>query len=304
MRLLFITFICLSFFASCSTVNSNFNKNSYNYLDGLGVITKKLRNDLRNETQLRIAILPTLNEIGNRTLLGDNVSNVLQTGLFQSNSYTLVERERVDSLLEEYDFSMNGLVDTSSMKEIGKLLAVDTIVVGTIRDETDKFSLYIRVLDIETGKILSMANVLVTKDGNLEKQYLAIIKYSKMMFEGVYSLGINYVFLSKTNQDGYAWDAFSRPDVKLSVYVDDNEIFISNTFSAFPKIEINENIEVVLKENSILKVAFFDEDISGYEYMESITFIPDDIIKLNKEDGSIIKKGSIEELSLSIKKVL
>lgn len=98
-----------------------------------------------------------------RTILEDIVIN---------NGANVVERQSLDKLLLENKFiSMSGLVDSTTAIKIGKFLGANTLIVGTISDlyMADKrvnsygitmrtrnvgCNMRIRVLDVETGKIL------------------------------------------------------------------------------------------------------------------------------------------------------
>jgi hypothetical protein len=97
---------------------------------------------------------------------------LLENVLTNMDGVTIVERQRVDTLLAEAEFGrLSGLVDPEKAIQLGKLIGANLIVIGTIsdlRDETKKFKGYgiatenvtvtsqlrLRVLEIETGKIL------------------------------------------------------------------------------------------------------------------------------------------------------
>ena len=99
-----------------------------------------------------------------RALLEDTLSNI--------EGVTIIERQRVDTLLLESDFGQNsGLVDPEKAIKLCRALGANLFIVGTIvdlSDETKKFEGYgiitenttvtcqmrIRLLEFETGKIL------------------------------------------------------------------------------------------------------------------------------------------------------
>ena len=97
-----------------------------------------------------------------RTLFEDALANL--------DGVSIVERQRVDTLLAESEFGqLSGLVDPEKAVKLGKLLGASQIVIGTIADiseDTKKFKGYgvetentvvtaelrVRVLEIESGK--------------------------------------------------------------------------------------------------------------------------------------------------------
>lgn len=50
--------------------------------------------------------------------------------------YRLVERRQAEQILREHNFSLSGVVDQSQIKEIGRLLGVDALVLGSVTDYT------------------------------------------------------------------------------------------------------------------------------------------------------------------------
>ena len=106
---------------------------------------------------------------------------------------TIVERQRVDSLLVEAEFGrMSGLVDSEKALKLGKMVGAELIVLGTItdlHDEVAKFQGYgiktentdvicqirVRLLEIETGKV------------RFSKMVKGLKKFSKSTFGGTSS---------------------------------------------------------------------------------------------------------------------
>jgi curli biogenesis system outer membrane secretion channel CsgG len=84
----------------------------------------------------RIAILPF--EYGAVTAnvgtmdVGKGIVSMLVTKLVQDGTYSVIERQMLDSLLKEQNFSVSDRADPSTACKIGKLLSVDAIVVGTV----------------------------------------------------------------------------------------------------------------------------------------------------------------------------
>ncbi len=86
----------------------------------------------------RIAILPfeygaVSSHVGTVDV-GKGVTTLLITKLVNDGTYSLVERQVLDSILKEQNLSVSDRADPSTAAKIGKLLSVDAIVVGTVTE--------------------------------------------------------------------------------------------------------------------------------------------------------------------------
>jgi curli biogenesis system outer membrane secretion channel CsgG len=64
--------------------------------------------------------------------VGRGVSDLLVTTLVKEGSYSLIEREALDKILAEQNFSNSDRANPASAARLGKMLGVDAIVVGSI----------------------------------------------------------------------------------------------------------------------------------------------------------------------------
>jgi len=92
-----------------------------------------------------------------------NVQDILYTNLIQ-RGMTVVEREKMEQVLNELGKSFNGMIDSSTAAEIGKMLGVEAIVVGTVADMGNSVDLRARLLDVEKGAAITAAQIDVIKD--------------------------------------------------------------------------------------------------------------------------------------------
>jgi hypothetical protein len=65
--------------------------------------------------------------------------------------------------------ALSDLVDTSKAIEIGKFLAADYIVTGSVIEMTDSVVIFGRIINIETSEIESVAQIIVPKDADVRK---------------------------------------------------------------------------------------------------------------------------------------
>lgn len=64
--------------------------------------------------------------------LARGISELLTNKLVQDGSYSVIERSRIDAVLREQNFGATGRVDASTAAEIGRILGVEYVVLGSV----------------------------------------------------------------------------------------------------------------------------------------------------------------------------
>jgi TolB-like protein len=83
------------------------------------------------------------------------VAGILISQLSQDPRVRLVDRAETQRLLDEQSLGQSGRVDAATAVQIGRLVAARYMITGTFIDLYGEFSLHARVIDVETGEILS-----------------------------------------------------------------------------------------------------------------------------------------------------
>lgn len=114
---------------------------------------------------LRVAVTDFPDLQGVISDLGRYIAERLTTRLSaQVQKFRVIERQRLGQVLGELRFSMSDLVDPDKAKQLGKMLGVEAIVVGTISDLGNTVDIDARIIEIETNNILSGITAAVSKD--------------------------------------------------------------------------------------------------------------------------------------------
>jgi TolB-like protein len=113
---------------------------------------------------LRIAVLDFPDLLNVTSDLGRFVANRLTTRLSQSQKFFVVERQRLSQVLSELRFSMTDLVDPEKAKQLGKMVGVEAVVVGTVSDLGNQVDLDARVIEIETSRTLVSVSATISRD--------------------------------------------------------------------------------------------------------------------------------------------
>lgn len=72
---------------------------------------------------------------------GSQIATMVQSMLMQTGHFSIMEREKINTLLSEQNLGMTGIVDPSTAAEIGAMLGVDAMIFGevtTYKVEPDK----------------------------------------------------------------------------------------------------------------------------------------------------------------------
>ena len=75
--------------------------------------------------------------------------------LFVTSAYTVLERDRMEEILQEQGFQQAGCSSNDCMAEIGKLLNVQQIFAGSVSQFGNLFTVMIRLIDVQSGKIVN-----------------------------------------------------------------------------------------------------------------------------------------------------
>jgi len=92
-------------------------------------------------------------------------TDILRTEVFKLNHFRIVERGVIQQLVKEQELSLSGLVEDSALLEIGRILAVQKLLVCRIDKLADTTAFNIRVIDVETSLLDFTENVFI-KDAN------------------------------------------------------------------------------------------------------------------------------------------
>lgn len=85
--------------------------------------------------------------------IGKGISTLIAGELRRTKGITLLEREKMNKIIEEQKLGLSGLIDESDQIELGKLMSADYIIFGDIIDMADNLLISVRMADVTTGEI-------------------------------------------------------------------------------------------------------------------------------------------------------
>ena len=116
-----------------------------------------------------ISEFENLSAYGQRRL-GKGISDILSTELSKTNSFILLEREKLEAIMKEQTLGQTGFINEQTAPELGKLLGANAIITGSITQFGTRTETYdviltsgkkqiatcavdIRIIDITTGQV-------------------------------------------------------------------------------------------------------------------------------------------------------
>lgn len=166
--LLFAIVLHFLFISNCASQKPmkkqkvNVNQNT---LDGqLQNLTDQIVLSLSQKQKSKIAVIEFSNLQGNVTKFGRYVAEELITRLYLTNQFEVIERQLLNKVLSEHQLNLSGLIDINSAQELGRLLGVDAIASGSVTDLGNSVKINARLISTQTGKIFSVASVMIIKD--------------------------------------------------------------------------------------------------------------------------------------------
>jgi TolB-like protein len=93
------------------------------------------------------------------SLVSTAFQDFLINSLVDQKRFRIVERNRLDAVLEEQKLSLTDLVDKSTALRLGKLVAAKSIVTGSIIETSNGIEVVARMIDTETSEVLATEDV-------------------------------------------------------------------------------------------------------------------------------------------------
>jgi TolB-like protein len=96
-----------------------------------------------------------LNEEARKDDFAKIFTEILTTSFVTSEAFRIIEREQLHKVLKEIELTQSGIIDTSNAKQIGKMVGANAIVIGGVTKIGNDMRLDVRIIDVETGIILT-----------------------------------------------------------------------------------------------------------------------------------------------------
>jgi len=96
-------------------------------------------------------------------LLGYGASELLTTRLSEIGIFNIVERKKIETLIDEISLGMTGLMNEETAAQAGKMVGADIIIIGNVSEMGNFFNLNVRLIEVESSTILVSTLVEIEK---------------------------------------------------------------------------------------------------------------------------------------------
>jgi TolB-like protein len=93
------------------------------------------------------------------------LADLLRTELFNTGCFKVVERQQIRKILEEQKFQLSGVTDADQAAEIGRLLNVKKIMIGTVTLLGGTHIINTRIVDVQSGQV-ELAEAVESRGGD------------------------------------------------------------------------------------------------------------------------------------------
>jgi hypothetical protein len=99
---------------------------------------------------------------GNEQSAGRVTLEELTAALIESGHFTIVERSKLKTIMNELELSLSGLTKETPDKVMGKLIMADLILTGTLADLGGIWDVNLRLVNVRTGQAMSSISMRTT----------------------------------------------------------------------------------------------------------------------------------------------
>jgi len=128
------------------------------YEQQMTAIAQNLSNAAEAAGKKKIAVISFIDLQGRERELGAFLAEELSVDLINmgisKKSFSVVDRQHLQTILEEQQFSASGLMDPATVKKLGQISGADAMIIGNITELQDEYSISIKLIASESAENL------------------------------------------------------------------------------------------------------------------------------------------------------
>jgi len=135
--------------------------------ESLNEISKDISAKLLNKNLRKVVVLYVTDLNKTQTTAGKYIADIVSVNIVNDpGNFRVFDRENLPEIVEAKKLMDEGYIDANSAKELGKILAVDAILIGNYTVFSSTLKLTMKALDVENGFVAaaSMKDLILTTD--------------------------------------------------------------------------------------------------------------------------------------------
>jgi hypothetical protein len=156
------------FLLVCISINffsSAFSQNTFD--SSLNEVSVDIAGKLSQKNKKRIVVLYITDINKTQTVAGKYMADVISVNIVNDlGNFEVFDRETLSGIVEAKKMIAEGYIDANKAKELGRILAVDAIVIGNYTVLTTTLKLTLKALDVNSGFVIAatMKDLPITTD--------------------------------------------------------------------------------------------------------------------------------------------
>ncbi|MEJ5301269.1 MAG: FlgO family outer membrane protein [Thermodesulforhabdaceae bacterium] len=118
----------------------------------------------REPIKLAVLELDFLERSGRQDPMGRMIAEFLTTAAVDSGRFSIVERSLLEKVMKELELGQTGIVEEGKAREIGRMVGAEAILTGSVSRLGNTMRIDVRLIDVESGKIMAAANEITEGD--------------------------------------------------------------------------------------------------------------------------------------------
>ena len=107
--------------------------------------------------------LPLVPQADGQAADAEYFSEQLVLSLSREKAFAVVERKDLQAILKELELQMSGIADEANAARVGRLMNAQLLLAGKMYDKGSDHEIFLKLLRVETGEILSVTRLVVDK---------------------------------------------------------------------------------------------------------------------------------------------
>lgn len=230
-------------------------------------------NSLSYANSVRVAVLPFINISSDKNYdwISQGFSESLTTAFAQTGKLVVIERNQIKQLLSEQAFQKSGFTDDKNSVEIGKILGVDKLIIGSYQVFSGNISVNSRIVDIKTA-VIDPRGAISNKRGKLENifdlQEEVCIIHSRELISNLSANQVDKIsqVTSKSTNSVSAYEYYIKGRQNFQLL---NQNAFANALEYYNKaLEIDSNYALVLSDLAQMYGKWgYQRQQNGQEYL-------------------------------------
>lgn len=122
----------------------------------IDAVGKRISFKIYEQERSRVAVANLVDHTGEENELGGLISEEMTVSLLKhSRSFEVMDRGHLAAIIEEHRLALGGLMNDSTLIELGRLESVEVVITGTITRLGARYKVTVKALDTQTGLVVA-----------------------------------------------------------------------------------------------------------------------------------------------------